>query len=261
MERVAISHVIPAHNEERYLPRTLAAVRRAAAAFGGGVELIVVDNDSGDATAEVAAAGGARVVREGKRCIAAVRNAGARAARGRILTFADADSMVSENFFVEAARLLDGGGCVGGNFAIRMDRSSLGIRVCVSLLLAVLRLWFRVAGGSYFCLRESFFAVGGFDERLTYAEDLAFARALRRYGKGRGLRYCDSGAAHIVTSTRKFDHYGDWYFVRFLLHGPLLLLGKRVGAMKVEEVFYRFDKSRVSKGFEENDEGRMTNGE
>lgn len=254
MERPAISHVIPAHNEERYLPRTLETVWRAAAAFGGGVEVIVVNNDSDDATARVAVAGGARVVNESKRCISAVRNAGARAAQGRILTFADADSMVSENFFVEAARLLDEGGCVGGNFAIRMDRSSLGIRVCVSLLLGVLRLWFRVAGGSYFCLRETFFAAGGFDERLTYAEDLAFARALRRYGKRLGLRYCDSGAAHIVTSTRKFDHYGDWYFLRFMVHAPLLLLGKRVGAKKVEEVFYGFDKSRVSKGFEENGE-------
>ena len=52
-----ISVIIPAYNEEKYLPSTLASFR--AAADGHEVELIVVDNVSTDKTAEVARSFGA----------------------------------------------------------------------------------------------------------------------------------------------------------------------------------------------------------
>jgi len=245
-----ISHIIPAHNEERYLPRTLESVKRAADAFDGSVELIVVDNDSTDGTAEVARRCGTKVVFEERRCIAAVRNAGAAHARGRILTFADADSMVSENFFVLTARHMANRQCVGGNFGIRADRMSVGIWLSIRVIIAIVRAIFRVGGGSYFCLRETFEAIGGFDTSRYYAEDVTFGRALKRYGKSRGLRYVQDHNAYITTSMRKADALGDWHAIKFMLQAPFLAVWPPLLKKRLRAYFYQFDRSKPSKGFD-----------
>ena len=64
------------------------------------------------------------------------------------------------------------------------------------------------------CLRKDFEAIGGFDEGLACIEDLDFGKRLKRYGRSRGKFYATIRNAHIVTSCRKFDQFGDWYFVR-----------------------------------------------
>ena len=71
------SVVVPAHNEARLLPKTLAAIAAAAAAVAGEVEVIVVANRCTDSTATLARDTGAVVVPSDARNISAVRNAGA----------------------------------------------------------------------------------------------------------------------------------------------------------------------------------------
>ena len=96
------SVIIPAHNEEKYLPRLLESIEVARSNYSGGadeIELIVANNQSTDRTAEVALAHGARVVNVEKRRIAAARNGGARAAGGEILCFIDADSALHPQTF------------------------------------------------------------------------------------------------------------------------------------------------------------------
>ena len=51
-----LSFIVPAHNEEHELPATLRALRQAADAAGHAYEIIVVDDASTDATAEIARA-------------------------------------------------------------------------------------------------------------------------------------------------------------------------------------------------------------
>ena len=72
--------VIPAYNEASHLPATLAAVGEAMRQIPQHGVLIVVDNNSTDATAAVAKAHGATVVFEPHNQISRARNAGARAA-------------------------------------------------------------------------------------------------------------------------------------------------------------------------------------
>jgi glycosyltransferase involved in cell wall biosynthesis len=65
-DKPLISIIIPAFDEERYLPATLQAVENSVRVLrsqdGVNTELIVVDNNSADATAKVADSLGARVV-------------------------------------------------------------------------------------------------------------------------------------------------------------------------------------------------------
>ena len=106
------SVVIPAYNEEEFLPRLIESIEVARANFAGErdqVEVIVADNNSNDRTAAVAAEHGARVVRVAKRRIAAARNGGARAASGEILCFIDADSAVHPQTFNELERVMSTG--------------------------------------------------------------------------------------------------------------------------------------------------------
>ena len=71
-----LSVVIPAFNEEGYLGETLASLNRARAFLQDEkslpTEIIVVDNDSDDATADVARALGATVARETQHSVASV---------------------------------------------------------------------------------------------------------------------------------------------------------------------------------------------
>ncbi len=81
-----MSVIIPAFDEERYLPATLDRLRRAAdhlgAVPGRDIEMIVVDNASTDRTAEIALDAGARVVPVPEHNIGRARNAGAAASTG-----------------------------------------------------------------------------------------------------------------------------------------------------------------------------------
>ena len=58
-----LSFIVPAYNEELELPSTLSAIHAAAAANEERYEIIVVDDASTDATAQMAASAGAVVVR------------------------------------------------------------------------------------------------------------------------------------------------------------------------------------------------------
>lgn len=87
MSEMGISIVIPAYNEEKFLPDTLEAVKRAQTNFiekipsAPPTEIVVVNNASTDKTSVVAQEYGARVVDFEKRNISAVRNEGIRGAR------------------------------------------------------------------------------------------------------------------------------------------------------------------------------------
>lgn len=105
---VDVSIVIPAYNEARRLPATLAGWRDFLGAKPYRWEILVVDDGSADATSEVAAAAGARVIRlnpnQGKG--GAVR-AGVLAANGRYIAYADADMNVAPSHLQEALRRLE----------------------------------------------------------------------------------------------------------------------------------------------------------
>jgi len=214
------SIVIPAYNEEQYLPRLLDSIDVAKSNYSGGpaaIEVIVADNDSTDRTAEVAAARGARVVTVEKRCIAAARNGGGHAAQGEIVCFIDGDSAVHPQTFNAIDRLMSSGRYVGGSTGLTLERKSLGLLItyCLAAPLALLT---RMDSGVVFCRREDFEAVGGYDESRLYAEDLLFLMALRRLGRSRGQRLTRLSSVKALGCTRKFDQFGDWHYFWMLGH-------------------------------------------
>src|SRR5438552_18151756 len=114
-----ISLIVPAHNEEFELSSTLAAIHLAASSAAQQYEIVVVDDASTDATPEIAAQAGAKVVRINRRQIAAARNAGARAAQGEYLFFVDADTRINGAHIVGAITAMKSG-CAGGSAHVAM---------------------------------------------------------------------------------------------------------------------------------------------
>ena len=217
-----ISVVIPAHNEERFLAPCLESVKRAASRLEEGpgrVETIVVANRCTDRTAEIAESFGAIVVSNDARCIAQVRNAGVRASRGGIIVTIDADSVMSEDALREARGMLESGEYIGGGTRVRFDRMSPGIffsalYVAWNLIPVMLRNRAALSGGMFWFYRSDFEAVGGFDESLVSLEDMDFAARLNRLGASKGKKFGTLKRSYIVTSSRKFDTFGDWYLIR-----------------------------------------------
>ncbi len=236
------SLVIPAYNEERLLPRLLDSIDAARARYAAGpgeVEVIVADNASTDDTPRLAEARGCRVVTVPTRMIAAVRNGGAAAARGAILSFIDADSAIHPRTFDVIEAALGSGRYVGGATGVTMERWSLGIVVTWCVMIPMV--W--LAGmdtGVVFCRRADFEAVGGYPEDRFFAEDIAFLLRLRRLGLGRGQRLARATAAKAMASSRKFDEHGDWHYFPMMARAiPGLLRGSRVAPEWASRYWYR----------------------
>jgi glycosyltransferase involved in cell wall biosynthesis len=206
------SIIVPARNEEKFLPGCLAAIAAASAPYPGEVEIVASINRCTDRTEEFARAAGAKIVHEDARNIARIRNAGAQAATGEILITIDADSRMSRGMLVTVDRLLATGKYIGGGVMIYPERWSAGI-LATGLILLPIAAKHRVSGGLFWCRREDFLAIGGFDERCVSVEDLDFANRLKAYGKQKRKRFKTIWKEHIVTSCRKFDQFGDWYLV------------------------------------------------
>ena len=196
-----LSFIIPAYNEELELPSTIAAIQNAATSAKQEYEILVVDDGSTDATAEVAAKAGAQVVSIHRRQIAAARNAGARVARGDTLFFVDADTRINPKHVVDATAVLSAG-YSGGSARVVVDGI---IPVWARLFVrAFCTLYFATnlgAGAFLFTSRKTFDAIGGFNEELFVGEEIYFSLALRKLGRFKILR------EPIITSGRKLRMY------------------------------------------------------
>jgi glycosyltransferase involved in cell wall biosynthesis len=207
------SVLVPAHNEEAYIGNCLQSIKDAADRVTEEVEIIVALNRCIDQTADIAEGYQAVIVNEDHKNLARIRNAAARAATGDIIVTIDADSRMTGNMFVEIAANLSAGRFIGGGVMIRPERWSPGIFMS-SLMVLPFLLIHRVSGGLFWCYRRDFEAVGGFNETRVSAEDLDFAKRLKAHGKKRGKRFKTIVRAHIITSCRKFDTFGDWYLFK-----------------------------------------------
>jgi glycosyltransferase involved in cell wall biosynthesis len=180
-----ISFIVPAHNEQTCLGRTLQAIQESARVIGQPFEIIVVDDASTDATAEIARQNNAHVASVNHRQIAATRNSGARASSGERFFFVDADTIINSRAVASAMRAMDKG-AVGGGGMTWVDKNEsvpLYARLLLVLLAFAPKLVGFTGGAFMFCTRDGFYATGGFNERLYWAEEGGFALALKRQGR------------------------------------------------------------------------------
>jgi glycosyltransferase involved in cell wall biosynthesis len=221
-----ISFIVPAHNEEAWVGRCVAAIRSGLESLGEPHEIIVVDDASSDATASIARQQGAQVIRVEHRQIAATRNAGARQAHGDIFFFVDADTLVNAAAIQSALRGVRAG-AVGGGCVPRFEGwLPWWFRLTEPLIGPAVRLArFLPSGACVFCTRSAFQTAGGFDENYYAAEDALFVAALKRQGRVVIL------PETVVTSGRKVREHSFFslagQLTRLVLRGPRGLRSRR----------------------------------
>lgn len=220
-----LSVVIPAFNESRYIEPCIASMQAALAANRerlAATQIVVCDNNSSDDTAEIARRCGAMVVFEPHNQIARARNTGAAHASGDWLLFVDADCLVQAETIADLLDHIESGRFVGGGCAVRLDEAPWIARLAAATVVLLFRVLGYAAGSFVFCRADAFRAVGGFDERVYAGEEVFLSRALKAWGRPRGLRFTMLTRAPITTSARKLRTHGLWSFLKLALRGTIL---------------------------------------
>jgi glycosyltransferase involved in cell wall biosynthesis len=200
-----LSFVIPAYNEEAYLPGCLDSIlEQIPPHLRDATEIIVVNNASTDRTREVALRyPGIRVVDEPRKGLTFARQAGFAASSGELIANIDSDSRLTPGWigivmkaFSEAPRnprrpLAS----LSGPFLYFDLTPRQRVFVHVFYLMAwctyainryVLRVGSMVQGGNFVLRREALEAIGGFNTAISfYGEDTDIARRLNQVGEVR----------------------------------------------------------------------------
>ncbi|MCF6176032.1 MAG: glycosyltransferase [Victivallaceae bacterium] len=214
------SIIIPAYNEAELLPATLNALKQAMAAMPEmHGEIIVVDNNSSDNTAELAVAGGAKVVTEPINQISRARNCGANAAAGRFFLFLDADTILSGELLQQALHNLQNEKCCGGGVLVDLadDNIAFAIKSCIKCW-NWLAVRCKLAAGCFiYCRRDAFVAVGGFSDKLYAGEELKLSRQLVAWGRQHNQSFLIIEKPHIMTSARKDEWHSSLKLIAIML--------------------------------------------
>ena len=208
----SISVVIPTLNEEAAIGRAIRSCREA-----GPCEVIIVDGGSRDRTVEIAR-GEADAVITAPRGRAAQMNAGAAVARGEVLLFLHADTVLPGGAVAAVLGALnDPAAVIGGAFRVRLAashgagryvRATLGI---TGRMIAARAAVSRSYSGdqAIFVRAEAFRAVGGYPE-IPLMEDVELSRRMRRAGKTVLLPLT------VETSGRRWEAWGPGRTVLFM---------------------------------------------
>jgi glycosyltransferase involved in cell wall biosynthesis len=226
--RMHLSIIVPAFNEARLIERCLQSLTASLATNSKPTftsEVIVVDNNSTDNTAELAKQAGAQVVFEPINQIGRARNVGAAQATGDWLLFLDADSLLSPGLLADILRLIEEGKHVGCGSTLRMDGLPWWAGMTLRFWTAVSVLCRWAAGALVVCRRDAFQEVGGFDQNLYALDEIALSKQLKQWGRRRGLQFTILTTHPLETSSRKVSLYSGREIACQILR--VLLLPKR----------------------------------
>lgn len=191
-----LAFVIPAYNEEALIGKCVESVLAEVKRSGRDCEVVVVNNNSTDRTAQIAAAAGARVVDEKQKGIVSARDGGFQATTAELVANIDGDTMVTPGWldvvFEEFEK--DGGlVCLSGPYVYYdlnpWQRFLVGGFYGLTTLIYwvnryVLRVGSVVQGGNFVLKRDAWIRAGGFNREIKfYGEDTDVAVRLAKQGK------------------------------------------------------------------------------
>jgi rSAM/selenodomain-associated transferase 2 len=194
--RTTFSVIVPVFNEAALIRPFLQHLRDRAPE----AEIVVVDGESTDDTADLSASFCDQLVRTNANR-ARQMNAGARAALGDVVWFVHVDSKVPHGCLNEIAQILEDPNVVGGYFRIRLPQDPVYRLTDSFAHYAGILLRMRCGDHGFFCRRTVFLNIGGFPE-VPLMEDVEFFRRLQRRGR---VTYSHK---RILASPRRYEAVG-----------------------------------------------------
>lgn len=184
-----ISVIIPSYNESRMIGRCITSIKNQN--FHLPYEIIVVDNNSLDNTVAIAKKLGVKVIKESQLGPGPTRNAGAKIAKGSILTFTDGDTTVPFNWLTTINEaFISNPTLVGlvGTFQFRRTTKLLKFLSqlafpSIDLLNKLITGSFAFRGANFAIKKTVFETVGGFNPQYKALEDLELASRVNRIGE------------------------------------------------------------------------------
>jgi len=227
-----LSIIIPTLNEENYLPILLDSIRSQNFK---DLEIIVADAGSKDKTIEIAKGFGCKIIKGG--LPARGRNEGAKVARGNLLLFLDADTILPEDFFEKALKEFKERNLDIASFCLEAKTKSKFKKFLFDAFynLPILILEKILAHGAQAILvkKEIFEKVGGFDEEIKFAEDHSFMRKAKKVVNFGILR-----KVRVFSSLRRFEREGFIKtYLKYLLAEIYMIF---FGDIKKEIFKYKF---------------------
>lgn len=214
-----VSVIVPTRNSADTIGPCLESIRRQT---HPEVELIVVDNSSSDGTKQIAARFADAVLDKGPER-SAQRNAGASVASGAHLMFIDSDMNLEQGVVAECVELAD-----EGHAAVVIPETSFGSGYwarCKALERSCY-LGDETIEAARFFTRDTFEAVGGYDESIPYGpEDWDIHARVRasggRVGRTRSMIHHDEGRLGLGETVATKYYYGKATEQYIRKHGAL----------------------------------------
>ncbi|MCD6011885.1 MAG: glycosyltransferase family 2 protein [Flavipsychrobacter sp.] len=231
-----VSVVIPAYNEEKNILRTLLSL--SLNTTKRAVEIIVVNNNSKDNTEALVKATGVICILETKQGITAARNAGLKAAKGKYVLNADADSIYPPDWIEEMVAPLDSSNVAitYGRFGFiptgRTSRTSYFFYEQLADTTRWINKKFREEAVNVYGFNSGFrraqgIEVNGFEHPPGANEDGWLAVKLRN--KGFGKLHCVSNPKAMVwTADRRIEMDGGLWKALFMRAKRILFPSREV---------------------------------
>ncbi len=208
-----VSIIIPTYNEGNFLEKTLRTLKNVDYPKDR-TEIIVADYNSRDDTRSIARKYADKLVIVKRHGISAGRNDGAKAAKGDILIFIDADTIAIPNTIKELVSKFSIRRIVGATPFIMPDNTKVNDLFLFIMYNSFIHASMRtkkacMTGACIACRRSYFHKIGGFNERLSTLEDFDFAERLSKLGK---LAFAEK--TFVVVSTRRLTKWGRFTALR-----------------------------------------------
>ncbi|MBK6995913.1 MAG: TIGR04283 family arsenosugar biosynthesis glycosyltransferase [Lewinellaceae bacterium] len=231
MSNVQLSIIIPTLNEAANIGRLVRYLLENGE--GAVAEILVVDCNSKDGTAQKAAEAGARVLFSEECSRAAQMNLGAGAAKSDVLYFVHADTLPPASFAQDIQRELEAGQ-VMGCYRYQFD-SPKWILKFNAYFVRYTWLWCQGGDKTFFVKREVFEAFGGYDEQFVVMEEYDFLRkAMKKYR----LRVLPK---YVIVSSRKYEQ-NSWLRVQLANIGAFYLFRFGAKPTKIKRFYKSFLK-------------------
>ncbi|MFA5945488.1 MAG: glycosyltransferase [Patescibacteria group bacterium] len=196
--------VIPAKDEEDFLPGLLASIKKQTVQ---PIEIVLADAGSTDATTRIAEAGGVRVVEGG--LPGPGRNAGAQATKSDFIFFIDADIVLADPKFFEIAIADFERRQLGvATFDLELDKGSPAQHFGHQVYNAYVRFWggknSHAMGGCILVRRWVHEAVKGFDPTVLFCEDNDYGKRANRV-----MKFGVINGVKIIVTNRRLARDGE----------------------------------------------------
>ncbi|MFH1327202.1 MAG: glycosyltransferase family A protein [archaeon] len=215
-KKIEISIIIPAHNEEKYIKKTLQSIKNSEYK---NYEIIVICDNCSDSTEKIAKRYTKKVYSVNLKNTAKSRNLGAKKSKGNILVFNDADTIISKTYLYLIKKAVEKGAeygtCkwrsetdhwFGRYWAWGNNRSNKKEKT--------------IAGNS-FVKKNVFQEVNGF-KALKKGEDTDLGNRLKNKGK----KYTFIESTYYIPSERWFKHGFMKFWINAIYESWLYNLNK-----------------------------------